>query len=291
MANIGVRLSDTWSYGLFTGGPTYQTNIVITAGGWEQRNANWESSRKMWTASQVGHNRADTDALIAFFRAVKGRANSFLFRDQTDYIFSLAEGILGTGVGTGMPTYQLYKKVSTGAYSDSQKLTRPVSGTLIAQRNGSGITFGAGAGNVAVNYSTGIFTFVADATSGATAITPGSTTSVVLTTNPGTLTAGKLLYLSGFTGADAALVNGIAHTINSVSGSGPYTFVLATNTNGKTITLGSGLGAKYPQVADVLTCSGEFDVPVRFDMDEMKIQCVNPDDYVWGDITLIEVRE
>ncbi len=290
MANIGVRFPDNLSYG-FTGGPTFQTDIVVTAGGWEQRNANWAASRKMWNATQIGKNRADTDTLIAFFRAVKGRANSFLFRDQTDYNFSLAEGIFGTGIGTGLPTYQLYKKVTTGSYSDLQKLTRPVSGSLIVQRNGSGVTFGGVAGNVAMDYTTGVLTFVADASSGATAITPGTTTSVTLTTNPGTLTAGKLLYLSGFTGADAALVNGIAHTINSVGGAGPYVFILATNTNGKTITLGSGVGAKFPQAADVLTCSGQFDVPTRFDTDEMKIQCIGPDNYQWGDIPMVEVRE
>jgi uncharacterized protein (TIGR02217 family) len=290
MANIAVQFPDTLSYG-FSGGPTFSTNIVITSGGWEQRQQNWESSRKKWNATQIGKNRTNTDTLIAFFRAVKGRQNAFLFRDQTDYQFSLATGILGTGVGTGLPTYQLNKKTTAGAYGDTQKLTRPESGTLVVQRNGSGVTFGGSAGNVAADYTTGILTFVADASSAATAITPGATTSVTLTTNPGTLTAGKLLYLSGFTGADASLVNGKAHTINSVSGSGPYVFVLATNTNGKTITLGSGNGYKYPQVADVLTCSGQFFVPTRFDTDEMNIQCIGPDNYQWGNIPMIEVRE
>ena len=76
----------------------------------------------------------------------------------------------------------------------------------------------------------------------ASAITAGATTTVVLAANPGTLAAGGLLRLDGFTGADAALLNGLDHTVNSVSGAGPYTFVLATNTAGKTITLGQGAG-------------------------------------------------
>ena len=76
----------------------------------------------------------------------------------------------------------------------------------------------------------------------ASAVTVGVTTTVVLAANPGSLAAGGLLRLDGFSGADAALLNGLDHTVNSVSGTGPYTFVLATNTAGKTITLGQGAG-------------------------------------------------
>ena len=76
----------------------------------------------------------------------------------------------------------------------------------------------------------------------ASAVTAGATTTVVLAANPGSLAAGGLLRLDGFSGADAALLNGLDHTVNSVSGTGPYTFVLATNTAGKTITLGQGAG-------------------------------------------------
>lgn len=76
----------------------------------------------------------------------------------------------------------------------------------------------------------------------ASAVTAGATTTVVLAANPGSLAAGGLLRLDGFSGADAALLNGLDHTINSVSGTGPYTFVLATNTASKTLTLGQGAG-------------------------------------------------
>jgi uncharacterized phiE125 gp8 family phage protein len=86
------------------------------------------------------------------------------------------------------------------------------------------------------------FTCGYGASSAASSITAGATTTVVLAANPGSLVAGDTIRLSGFAGADAALVNGLDHTINSVSGSGPYTFVLATNTAAKTITLGSGVG-------------------------------------------------
>ena len=103
------------------------------------------------------------------------------------------------------------------------------------------------------------------------------------------------LYLSGFTGADAALVNGLSHLINTVTGSGPYTFTLATNTAGETITLGSGVGAKYVQASESLTWAGNFDVPVRFDTDQLSrnvMQMLPSGDFVvqMQDIPLVEIR-
>jgi hypothetical protein len=170
-----------------------------------------------------------------------------------------------------------------------------VSGEVTVYRADSPVTVGAGAGQIAINYSTGIVTFVADATSNASAITAGATTSVVLAANPGTLIAGEKLYLAGFTGTDAALVNGLAHTINSVSGAGPFTFVLATNTSGKTITVGSGEGRAYPQANDALTWAGNFDVPVRFDVDEITATMLESGPgrrmYSIQSLPVIEVRE
>ncbi|OYV46746.1 MAG: hypothetical protein B7X10_04735, partial [Burkholderiales bacterium 21-58-4] len=170
----------------------------------------------------------------------------------------------------GLPTLQLTKNYLSGVDTDQRQITKPVTGTFAGQRNGVALVAGSSAGNYSLDTTTGLVTFVADASSNASSITVGATMQVVLTVNPGTLTAGKLIYLSGFSGTDAALVNGIAHLINSVSGAGPYTFMLATVTTGKTITLGSGAGAKYPQVSDALTWTGEFDVPVRFDTDKLK---------------------
>jgi hypothetical protein len=144
---------------------------------------------------------------------------------------------------------------------------------------------------VAIDTTTGLVTFVPDATSSATSITAGATTTVVLSTNPGTLVAGQRLYLSGFAGADAALVNNLPHLIDSVSGSGPFTFVLATNTSGATITLGAGLGARYAQVADALTWAGAFDVPCRFDIDQMQVTMSNAAFSSWDSIPVVELLD
>ena len=284
------RFPEGIAYGAI-GGPGFQTVIVVVKSGYEQRNAEWSASRCRYEVSQAAKTKADFDAVANFFRVVKGRAYGFRFKDFADYQASTSEGILGTGYATGLPAYQMAKKYASGAAYDTRTIKKPVSGACAFKRAAATITIGAAAGNIAVDYTTGIITFVADASSSATGITVGATTQVILAANPGTLTAGQKLHLSGFTGADAALVNDLAHTINSVTGSGPYTFTLATNTSGATITLGSGVGKKYPQPTEALTWSGEFDVPCRFDTDELRAEIVGRGPILrWGAIPIVEVR-
>ena len=290
MAFLDLRFPDDISYGA-SSGPEYSTDIVVIGSGYEQRNSNWLSSR--WSAD-VSHGirtEAQIATLIAFFRIAKGKANNFRVKDWVDFTAVVANGRLGTtAIGTGTPTYQLYKRYSNAAGSEDRKITRPVT-AITCYKTAVAITVGAAAGNIAINYSTGLITFVAYASSGATAITVGATTVVTLTTNPNTLIAGKKLYLSGFTGADAALVNGLAHTINSVSGTGPFVFTLATVTTGKVITFTGGNGYAYPQASDALTWAGDFDIPARFDTDVLKGEHIASGVYGWQAIPLIEVRE
>lgn len=284
------RLPEDVSYGAQMG-PIFKTDVAMTDNSDEYRNQVWSAA--LWEGNLGYRNKSATatKALLSFFRSVaKGRFNGFRVKDHTDFQVLASEGILGTGVGTGTPTYQLYKRYTSGSYTSDRLILKPVANSATVYRNAVAVTFGSGAGNIALATTTGIVTFVRDAESNASSITPGATTQVVLASNPGTLTAGQLLYLSGFAGADAAYVNGLAHTINTVTGSGPFTFTLATDTSGKTITLGSGVGAKYPQVTDALTWAGEFDVPARFDTDKMDVQIVDKNIYSWGDVPLRGVR-
>ncbi len=273
-----------------SGGPGYQTDVVVVSSGHEKRNITWPLGRARYDVAHGVRTQAQMDALIAFFRSMKGKGHGFRFKDWSDFQCTIAQGVLGTGNGTGAPAYQLGKLYVAGALSETRTISKPVSGQVAVQRNGAAVTIGGAAGNIAIDSTTGIGTFVADAQSAATSITVGATTTVVLTTNPGTLIAGQRLFLSGFTGAGAALVNNLAHTINSVSGTGPFTFVLSTVTSGATITLGSGLGRRFPQVADALTWSGQFDVPVRFDIDQMAVSIEAFQLYSWGQIPLVEIR-
>lgn len=278
-----------------TGGPVWNTEVVRVNSGNEKRNQVWEYPLHRYDVTHAAKNEADKNELLAVFMVAAGRVNGFRYRDVNDHDLTPADGsasgVLGTGgVGDGTPTYQIYKNYSFGSVTRQRKIRKPVSTGLTPKRNGSAVTAGVGAGNYSVDTTTGIVTFVADASSNASSVTVGATTQVVLAANPGTLIAGKKLYLTGFAGAHAADLNSLAHTINSVTGSGPYTFTLATNTAGRTITLGSGAGKAYPQASDTLTITGEFDVPVRFDTDEMHMENVGPNRSSWGSITLTEDR-
>jgi len=279
------------SYGA-VGGPEFATDIAAVNSGVEQRNIRWEQARAKYSIEMPLVDEVK-DELLAWFRAVRGRAHGFRLRDWSDYQVTVDNGTLGTSSNaTGEQVYQLFKHYdSGGALEEYRKISKPANDEPIAiYRGGVLQTAGAGAGNYALDTATGAVTFVADASSAATSITPGTTTTVVLTSNPGALGAGQLLYLSGFTGADAADVNGIAHTINSVSGSGPYTFVLATNTAGDTITLGSGIGRKFAQAGEALAWAGTFDVPVRFDSDYAAVMIQAPNIYRLNTIGMIEIR-
>jgi uncharacterized protein (TIGR02217 family) len=271
------------------GGPGYSTTIVVVNSGWEQRNVNWQDARCTFDISGGLRTPADVAATIAYFRSVKGMGYGFRFKDFNDYAATVANGVLGAGVGAGVPTYQTGKTYTNGAFSELRKISKLVVGTFAPYRNGALMTAGSAPGNYSISTTTGIATIVADASSAASNIVVGATTNVTLAANM-SLVAGKQLYLSGFTSANASLVNGLAHTINSVAGAGPYVFNLATATTGATITVGAGYGYKYPQASDTLTASFEFDVPVRFNTDEMKAGMGSDGLYMWESIPIVEVR-
>ena len=54
------------------------------------------------------------------------------------------------------------------------------------------------------------------------------------------------------------------------SGAGPYTWTINAVTTG--LTASGGTAYEYPQATDALTWAGDFDVPARFDTDEMRYQ-------------------
>ena len=289
------RFPDGIAYGSQMGF-AYNTWVTILGSGHEQRNIAWADALGRFVVQGANLTETQKDTFRDFFRTVKGRGIGFRIRDWADYEATTSNGRLGTGaVGTGAPTYQLYKRYSWGSETYDRTISKPsaTSGEFTPYRGGVAVTAGAGAGNYSIATTTGILTMVADASSAASSITAGATTQVVLAANPGTLIAGQKLYLAGFAGADAAEVNAIAHTINSVSGAGPYTFTLATDTSGATITLGSGTGYKYPQASETMTWAGLFDVPARFDVDDVQLTIENKSGGGWvfnfGTVPIVEI--
>lgn len=133
MAFHEVQFPVDISYGS-SGGPNYSTDVVVTAGGHEQRNINWSAARAKYNVAHGVKTQTQLDALISFFRARKGRAHGFRFKDWMDYE-ALSQSI---GTGDGSETdFQLFKQYSSGGESESRSITKPVSGTVKIYLDGS----------------------------------------------------------------------------------------------------------------------------------------------------------
>ncbi len=131
MAFIEVAFPPDIAYGS-AGGPEYSTDIVITHGGYEQRNINWAQSRARYNVAHGVKTQSQLDALIAFFRARKGRADGFRFKDWSDY--KVTGQAIGTGNGSNK-IFQLVKTYSNGGITETRTITKPVTGTLAVYVN------------------------------------------------------------------------------------------------------------------------------------------------------------
>jgi uncharacterized protein (TIGR02217 family) len=112
--------------------PGYSTNVVTSASGHEYRNANWSEARLRFDAGPGVRGERELATLIAFFRARRGRAVGFRFRDPFDFCSAPDGGEVAAtdqalGVGDGARTRFSLRK----SYGDvERRITRPVPGTV-----------------------------------------------------------------------------------------------------------------------------------------------------------------
>lgn len=151
MGFVEVQFPTDISYGS-SGGPEYATDVVASQSGFEQRNIAWSEARARYNVAHGVKTKAQLDALIAFFRARKGRAYGFRFKDWTDYQ-ATAETI---GTGNGSQTqFQLVKRYLSGAVSELRSIKKPVSGSVQIYSNATLQTAG-----VSIDSTTGVVSFV-----------------------------------------------------------------------------------------------------------------------------------
>ena len=153
-----VQFPPDISYGA-SGGPGYSTTVVAMVSGHEKRNVNWSQARGSWNVAHGLKTRVQVADLIAFFRARKGKAYGFRFKDWTDY-----HGIvqpLGTGDGT-IRTFPLVKRYASGGETETRPIGKPVAGTVRVYRNGTVIASGW-----TVDLTTGLVTFTIAPSAGA----------------------------------------------------------------------------------------------------------------------------
>ncbi len=113
--------------------PAFSTNVVTSAGGHEYRNVNWQQARLSFDAGPGIRGDADLETLIAFFRARRGPAVGFRFRDSYDYSSNAmsqaptpTDQAIGTGDGS-RTQFQLCKRYGDG---EVRQITRPIAGTV-----------------------------------------------------------------------------------------------------------------------------------------------------------------
>ena len=126
--------------------PGFSTAIVTTASGHEQRNTDWASGRLRFDAGPGVRSEADLETLIAFFRARRGPAKGFRFRDPLDHSSHKMTGAPGAldqilGAGDGIrTTYALVKSYGDGPDAERRLITRPEPGSVIVAVNGLTVT-------------------------------------------------------------------------------------------------------------------------------------------------------
>lgn len=271
-----------------------------------QVNVNWARTLREYQLGVVPMPLSTWQTIAGLHEVTEGGAYGFLMSDPTDSSVLSTEGLLqpvlsgvsvgAIGLGYGIPTYQLHKRYASigSTRTKDRKITRPVA-TPVVLRGGVPVTHGAGAGNLAINYETGLVTFVADSSSSVTAFTAGATTQITLAAALAGVAVGERLYLDGIVGTSAGTLNGLSHAITAITGAGLNVYTLSVNTTGLTRTSG-GTGFAYPQATETLTWSGSFYVPVHFASDDIDWEMVRggPADsrlLAGPSVVLNEVRE
>lgn len=163
MAFHDVLFPEDYSQGA-VGGPEFRTTVVVTGSGYEQRNVDWDAARLRFDLSRLLYDESTRAGTIAFFRARRGKAHSFKFKDWGDYYVGMAwntttkvldhTGAHAFATGDGATTvFDIYRVYDSGGQTESRRITRPKSAIKVyldGVEQVSGYT---------VNYSTGKITF------------------------------------------------------------------------------------------------------------------------------------
>ena len=119
-----------------SGGPRFSTEVVTTASGHEHRNSQWSDARMEYDAGLGVRSETDLLTLAAFFRARRGRAVGFRFRDPIDN-GSREDGGMVTpfdqpiGTGDGVTTrFPLTKRYGGDGEWQQRRITRPEPGSV-----------------------------------------------------------------------------------------------------------------------------------------------------------------
>lgn len=120
-----------------TGGPEFSTQVAEMVSGHEQRNLLWAGARLRYDAGVGVRSEADLAALLAFFRARRGQAFAFRFRDPIDWTSAALDVPVSAfdqllGVGDGLSTrFALVKRYGLAGAEEVRRISRPVAETVV----------------------------------------------------------------------------------------------------------------------------------------------------------------
>jgi uncharacterized protein (TIGR02217 family) len=144
-----------------TGGPAYSTNITELDSGAKIRLARWNNALRTYNIAYGIKKKADLATVIDFYLARQGPVNGFRYKDWLDFTtgvnhtgqHSATDYQIGLGDGS-TTTFQLVKKYTSGAYTKTRTITKPVEGTVLIAFDGATQESGW-----SVDTTTGIITF------------------------------------------------------------------------------------------------------------------------------------
>lgn len=138
------------------GGAQFNTDVVSLNSGYEARNSIWQFGRGKWDFGDRKLPDTELKEIINFFRARKGRAQGFRFKDWADYKDD-GNGVLGlNGVGDGSTkVFQMVKNYPSGTDKDQRVIRKPVAGTISFYSAGALIN----GTNWLLDTTTGVVTF------------------------------------------------------------------------------------------------------------------------------------
>ena len=132
-----------------TGGPEYRTDVVEMRSGFEQRNSIWATSRARYNVGTGVRTREQMALVLAFFRARKGKAYGFRFRDWGDF-----EAVNQPMQATGNPLIlQLVKNYGDAINPETRVIKKPIAGSVTVTINNVPVTPST------IDTATGLVTF------------------------------------------------------------------------------------------------------------------------------------
>ena len=120
--------------------PEFSTSVVTSTGGAEFRNVNWSEARLRFDAGPGVRGDAELEALLSFFRARRGSAIGFRFRDPFDFSSNGMSGVpssVDQKIGTGDGQRSIFVLRKSYGEGEVRTITRPAAQSIKVSVDGT----------------------------------------------------------------------------------------------------------------------------------------------------------